>query len=285
MKKIAIITDTSVYLDDKFKNENKNVKVLALPIILNGSKIIYNDEDISLSELKKLVNEGKAKTSQTSLGFMEQNWNEFLKEYDMLIVMGISKHLSTMYSNTVKLSQEKKFSNKVYVVDTEAVSVLLKKQIDFVLECIKKESINNFNNIKMIEKGIKKLKKTYKCLIFPKNLDALKAGGRITKAAASMANLLKIYPILIIKKGKIDKYGITNNYMKGIIKQITYAVKNYHINEIEILIADFDDPKILEDFQNELKKFNFKKITYIKLPYVILVHLGFNSLGFNYWIE
>ena len=48
-------------------------------------------------------------------------------------------------------------------------------------------------------------------------LEYLKKGGRLSPAAATLAGLLKIKPILTIQGEKLDKYG-TSRTMKKLIR-------------------------------------------------------------------
>lgn len=285
MKKIAVVTDTSFYITDEVINKHRNLKILPLPMILNNEKTINYDNEISKEEFHKLVNDGKVKTSQTPLGILTAKWDEYLLEYDILIVAGISKGLSGMYQITSQLAKDKKYKNQILVIDTDGVSILLERQIMYILEYIKTEEINSIDDLKSCVKQLNKMKKSFKCLLFPKSLETLKNGGRITYAAAKLSKLLKIYPILILKKGIIDKYGIMRSYLKGIIKNIEYALKNYKFTQIDIIISEFDDEKILNDFKEMLNQFNFQKINYVKMPNVILAHIGYNVIGFNIWID
>ena len=90
-------------------------------------------------------------------------------------------------------------------------------------------------------------------IIIPSDLNYLKRGGRITPAAAALANLLKIVPVLSLKEGVIDVFDKVRTWKKAIHKGIDEAVNVEDPSQhYWMVIADgFDD--MVEEVKQELE--------------------------------
>ncbi len=281
MNKIAVVTDTSVYLDKNFLEKNKNLKVIPLSILLPNGKEIDDDDLINEDDFYNILKNNIVKTSQTPIGIIEKNWDEYLEIYDKLIIIGISKEISNQYSSCLKLSKKNKYKNKVIVFDTNSVSILLEKVIIATLKYIKTNDMSNQKQINELQKIIYDISSNNYVLLFPQSLETLKKGGRISKTVVAFFNLTKINPILKFENGKIEKFGTTRSYIKGFKKQLYKSKKEMKSSEIEILITHYDNPEITTQLKEIINNAGFKKINYIKFPKVILAHLGNNLIGFN----
>ena len=63
-------------------------------------------------------------------------------------------------------------------------------------------------------------------MLIPEKLDTLKAGGRISPAAAAIAGLLKIVPLLNIRHGAIDLEDKVRTLKKAYQKGIEVVTKD-----------------------------------------------------------
>ena len=279
MNNILIVTDSSTNISDGLENI-KNLKSLPLSIILPNGQVIDDDDTITEDHFNKLLETSILKTSQTPIGIIEKNWDEYLETYEKIIVAGISKGVSNSYSTSVVLSQKNKYKNKVIIIDTDAISFLLKNIIIQIADYIKVNKIENTGeDAKKLQNHINSLKNKNMIILFPKSLETLKRGGRITPAVMILSNFLKINPVLEFKNGIVDKYGIMRTYLKGIKKNLIIIRKKSRNNVARILTSKINDQKILDEFIKIIKEVGFTDIQYVKIPRVILAHLGNDVLG------
>ncbi len=281
-KKFCIITDSSTILDESLQKNNL-IKIISLSIILPNNKVLQDDHNLSDDYFYNILRNNHIKTSQTPIGITEQCWSKYLEEYEKLIVIGISSGISSQYKSSLNLSKTPKFKNKVFVIDNKGASIILNEQIHFALNIIQKNP-DEFN-LKEFEKKIKRFTTGTKGLIFPKSLETLKRGGRISPAVAAIGNLIKVTPVLTFNDGKIKKYSKIRTYVKGITKTIEKTKNQLNANVISISYSTFDDENIIIALKKNIKELNFKKVKYSKTPKVILAHLGINVFEVFLWKE
>lgn len=278
MNKIALLIDSSSGIN---KNDLKKYKnTYLLPLLLNfsdGSEIEDNNDIISFNEFYNILKHQVIKTSQIPTGKILNTFNELLKKYEKIIFIGISKGLSGQHENILMLVKNNKYKNKIFVIDTDGVSQLLVHMIDLIYQWIQEK-------IELIEiqPKIDLIKKKFSAFIIPKNLENLKRGGRITPAAAALASILKITPILRFN-GRIDKFDKTRTFKKAIkiaLEQIKKERQNW---KKIILLHSKTDNKILKEVFEIIKEMGSEIISKFILPNVVAAHTGINTIVLVCW--
>ena len=112
----------------------------------------------------------------------------------------MSSGLSGSCQTALMLSDD--YNGKVYVVNNQRISVTQKQS---VLDAMKMAENGISGN--RIKNHLEKTKFDSSIYITLETLKYLKKGGRITPAAATMASLLKIKPILQIQGEKLDSFS------------------------------------------------------------------------------
>ncbi len=273
-QKYAIVTDTSVHFEQDYKNKHKNLKFLPLPIIIEEKEYFFDEEIIDDEYFYKMIKENKVSTSQTSIGVIETKLNKYLKEYDKLIIACISKGLSNQYNSICNIvNNNDKFKNNVIVLDTMAMSELLKNIIDNLFLYLNDKNLNDKKEIKKLHNHVKNINKT-SSFFFPMSLDVFINSGRLSKIAAKFFNVLKIFPVLCFENGKMDKYSKMRTYIKGIKKTFQGFKEKIKTNNIKVAFTKFNDTNIPNKIKNELKSLGFNKIKEIIIPKVLIAHWG-----------
>ena len=125
-KKIAITTDTNSGMMPTQK-ELDGVFVLPMPFIIDE---VCQLESVDLSReefYQKLKSNSNVSTSQPSVGDLSEFWENILKEYDEIVHIPTSSHLSASCSTAQALAKD--FNGKVFVVDNHKISVSLKSSV------------------------------------------------------------------------------------------------------------------------------------------------------------
>ena len=122
----------------------------------------------------------------------------------------MSSGLSGSCQTACMLASEEEYKDKVYVVDSQRISVTQKWDVLDALELSKQGK-----SAKEIYDILMENKLNASIYITVNTLDYLKKGGRITPAAAALGGLLKIKPILTIQGEKLDSFQKTRTMAKA----------------------------------------------------------------------
>ena len=191
MKKVAIVTDSNSGITQK--EATGNLFVIPMPFIIDGQDY-YENINLSQKEFyEKLKNDVRISTSQPSYGEVTEMWDKVLKEYDEIVYIPMSSGLSES-CNSSKRYCDDGYNSKVFVVDNQRISVTMKASVYEALELVK-----NGKTAEEIKNHLEGTKKDSSIYIMVPTLKYLKKGGRVTPAAAAIASLLSIKPILQIQ--------------------------------------------------------------------------------------
>lgn len=274
--RIAILTDSSWGGN---LHDYRDLYVVPLVMTDESEKEIL-DTKLSKNEFYKILDEQKLKTALTPPGIMLEMWDQLLADYDQVIFAGISKGLSSQFNTYRVLSEtEDKYKGKVFVVDTNGVSVILEHEIEMIAMWIAKNK-NGFEIMELIAKA----NQDFCTYIIPKSLETLKRGGRITPTAAAMAKVLKIVPILRYD-GTIDKAGTARTFKRAINEALSLIHKHCrNVTHIDLAYSESPD-EVIKLVCDLIAKDGFKVNLSRELPYVIAAHTGRETFALVAWRE
>lgn len=196
MAKVAIVTDSNSGISQK---KAEGYGIFVLPLSFNISGVDYQEGvDLTHNEFFILQTSGaKIFTSQPAPGAIMDLWEEILETYDEIVHIPMAGGLSSSLSTATALADD--YDGKVVVVDTQRVSVTQKQ---CVLDA--KALADQGKSAKEIRKALTFAKSDASIYMMVDDLKYLKAGGRISPAAAAMGSVLNIKPILSVNDGCID---------------------------------------------------------------------------------
>lgn len=277
--KIGIISDSSAGLSLK---DLKEMKIGFCPLLINFSDDTTINDDPNILTDKEFYQrifekQQSAKTSQTPLGEMAKIWEKALTKFDKLIFIPLSKGLSGQYNTAVMLAKEPNFKSKVFIFDSNGVSVinwlLIKKA--YQMSLVEKNDVNT------ILEELKLIRDNYLAFILPYDINYLERGGRITKTAAALAKLTKITPILSFD-GTIDKHDKTRTWKKAVnntIKDIL-KIKNKEKITLFYIVHAFAKPEVVKEVEAYVHSYHIKNVQTVPLANVISVHTGIGTFAF-----
>lgn len=277
MKKIAVVTDSNAGIKQK-DVEGTDIYVVPMPFII-GEEVYYEDINLTQDEFfEKQISDVKISTSQPSIEGVAELWTDLLKRYDQIVHIPMSSALS-MSCETAKNYAETNFAGKVFVVDNRRISI---SQKGATYDAITLAS-RGYSG-KEIQEYLEKDGDKSSIYLIVDTLKYLKRGGRVTPAAAAISSILGIKPILEIKGGKLDKYGITRNIKNGKMKMIEAlkadiekSFKNLEDNgELAISVAHTTNDEAAQVFKEELiKEFPKLRFDYVDpLSLSVATHVG-----------
>ena len=181
------------------QNNNKNITVLPLTVSFDDNH--YKDGvDLTPDDfyMKLIESSTLPKTSQISPYDFEQAYDNLLKSVDKIIVVTLSSKLSGTYQSACIAASE--YDGKVYVVDSENVTVGEQILIDYAVSLI-----NKMNT----------MKKRIRLVALLDTLEYLKKGGRISSGVAFLGNVLSIKPVIAIADGEVSFLGKARGSKQG----------------------------------------------------------------------
>lgn len=277
----AIITDTNSGMLPEDAAEH-GIFLLPMPIIIDGREYLEHI-DITPDQFYARQLEGaEIHTSQPSAGDVIDLWEKLLKDYDEVVHIPMSSSLSGSCQSAQLYARD--FGGRVHVVDNQRISVTQRQS---ALDA--KALADGGASGAEIRRILEETKAESHIYIMVDTLKYLKKGGRITPAAATIAGVLNIKPVLQIQGGKLDAFTKCRG-VKSAKKTIIRAVTDGVVNEF----GGLDAPKpgawlgfaythnhdAAETFLAEAKEaFPGFDIHADELPMSIATHVGPGSLA------
>ena len=231
MANVAIVTDSNSGITQAMARE-LGIEVIPMPFMFGDDTTTYY-EDINLTReefFKRQAGDVKIVTSQPSPTDVLRVWNKLLNEkgYDEIVHIPMSSGLSGSCQSARMLSSD--FDGKVEVVNNQRISVTQKASVFNAMDMAKAGM-----SAREIREELESVKFESSIYIMLDTLKHLKAGGRITPAAAAIGTLLRIKPVLQIKGERLDAFAKARTAQQGKIIMLN-AMKN----DIETLYGGLD---------------------------------------------
>lgn len=281
MSNVKIITDSNSGILQSEANK-LGIIVIPMPFTIDGEEYL---EEISITQEKfyeYLNNDSNVTTSQPSQYYMQEIFEQALKEFDEIVYIPMSSGLSGTCANAIKIAEN--YNGKVQVVDNFSISVIQKQS---VLQAI--NLANEGKSAIEIKEILESNRQKSSIYITVANLKYLKKGGRVTAAAAALSSILKIKPILNSNGGKFEKFAMVINLAqakKKIIQQMKQDLETkykdlYQSGKMLIAVAHTQNEFEAQKFKDEIiKEIPNAKFTYLEpLSLSVSCHIGSGALG------
>lgn len=266
--KVAIMTDSSAGVTRKEALEH-GIYVAQMPLTVGESEYL-DGEGISLSSMMDQMRTGAhAKTSQPSIGQLMEDVSELLKTYDHVVFLPISSELSGTYQSASALVDD--FEGKFTVIDTKFVSHPLWLQTKEVKALID----GGFEDMAAL-KGMLESDAYMFASIIPEDIQYLKRGGRISPAAAAIANLLKIVPVLKFESGAIDLNDKVRTFKKAVSKGVDTVLELHEdASQYDWIILHADgNQETIDMIKEKVEAHTNTSVPILNLEPIILAHTG-----------
>lgn len=279
--KIAIATDTNSGIT-AMEGEKLGVFVLAMPVNLEET-IHYEGIDITSEQLYDAMRQHRdVSTSQPSPGQLMELWDGILaKGYDEIVYIPMSSGLSGSCQSAALFAQD--YDGRVQVVDNHRISVTQKESVISALRLVEQGydagQIRDFLEKRAYDASI---------YITVDSMEYLKKGGRVTPAAATLATVLNLKPVLTIQGDKLDAFAKVRGMKLAESKMIEAihqdrAERFKDVPESRLLIetaGTLENGELAEHWRQQVQaEFPFAKVSYANLPCSIACHLGMNSVA------
>jgi DegV family protein with EDD domain len=280
MKRVAWVTDSSVWLDGDIRNR-PDVFVEPLTVFFEEEEYMDGVDITPEQFYTKLRTSGSVpKTSQPPVGKFVELYNRLQKDFDHII----SIHLSGKLSGTLSSAQQ-----AANLVDIP-VTVIDSKILTYPMGVLLREGIRLREEGKDIEElssyltAMADRNETY---VLIGSLEQLHRSGRMNSAQFYMGSMLSIKPIISITDGALsvaEKVRSEKKATARILQILENALKDKEIDEIYILFG-LNDEKA-RTLREEIKQISTNlKISISPLGTAIGVHAGEETLGISWFYK
>ena len=279
--KTAIVTDTNSGMKPEDAEEH-GIYLLPMPVIIDDKDYL---EYVNLTHeefYQKMLAGSDIHTSQPAAGNVMDLWRDLLKEYDEIVHIPMSSGLSGSCQSAMMYAEE--FDGKVQVVNNQRISVTQRQS---ALDA--KAMADQGADAVTIKKRLEETKFDSHIYIMVDTLKYLKKGGRVTPAAAAVASVLQLKPVLQIQGEKLDAFAKVRGVRaakRTIIKAVMDGVENefggFHPCHPDAWIgmAYTHDLEAANTFKSEVETaFPGYPVHMDELPLSIATHIGPGSLA------
>lgn len=193
--KIKILSDSTCDLSAELIAKN-NIGIIPL-IVMKENEEFLDGITITPADIFAHVAAGGSlcSTAARGMGFYQEEFSKYAKEYDGIIHISIGSNFSSSYQNACLAAEE--FDN-VRVIDSQNLST--GQGLVVLKACELAETATNLDDLKReLEAFTAKVEASF----VVDKLDYLVKGGRCSSAVALGANLLNLKPCIEVKNGKM----------------------------------------------------------------------------------
>ena len=280
--KTAVMTDTNSGISVE-AGKAKGIYVLPMPVIIDN-KDYLEGENVTHSDLYDAMNNSlDVRTSQPSVGIVEDMWKSILSEgYDEIIYIPMSSALSSSCESASGYAQ--KYEGKVYVADNHRISVSLMESVYDA-----KAMADSGMSADKIKEQLEKNAYDASIYITVNSLEYLKKSGRVTAAGAAVATVINLKPILTIQGEKLDAFAKIRGMIKARLKMIdalAYDLATRFVNipkeKLQLATAGtFQSDEDAENWRIQVKEAfpDYLEPYYYPLSCSIACHTGVDTCG------
>ncbi len=275
--KVAIVTDSNSGITQA-QGKELGVFVLPMPFVI-GENTYYEDVSLSQAEFyEKLADGVEVSTSQPLVGDLLSLWDGVLREYDELVHIPMSSGLSGSCATALALSQD--YDGRVCVVNNQRISVTQRQSVLDALALARAG-----RPAAEIARLLEETRFDSSIYIMLDTLKYLKKGGRVTPAAAAIATVLKIRPVLQIQGEKLDAFAKARSEKLG--REIMIEAMRRDIDErfggmdqVRVFVAHTDNAAAAADFADTVRAaFGLEEVHIDPLSLSVSCHIGPGALA------
>mgnify|MGYP001073871383 CR=1 FL=1 len=275
IEKIAVLADSGS--DLSLTKKDLPLFVLPLRIIIDGKEYV-DKKDISLKEVLSKIDDSKITTSLPSPKDIHDTLDLIKsKGFTHLICIPISKGLSGTMNIITQIANDYE-GLTIEIIDTKNISMASGFSSIEALEMIEKKMtfkdiVNQINE-----------RLTFKKVFFTVDkLIYLKRGGRIGLVAATVADLLKIKPVISCNENgiyyTIKKERGYQRAVNQLIEQVIEFVKDS--SSYDVALLNSDSKLDLDDMQKTLREKlpHMRNLSLSTITPALAIHTGPEALG------
>jgi DegV family protein with EDD domain len=274
-----VVTDSACDLPQEWLDAH-GVKMV--PLSVNFEDRSYTDRvDIDNATFFNLLaaSTNPPKTSQPPPTAFMEAFAEAAADGRDVLCLTMSARMSGTHGSALIAAEISKAD--VLVEDSEAMSVLLAAQVVAATEAVERGASRDEAAAEAA-----RVRAGQELLFTVPDLVALRAGGRIGRAAAVLGGVLQVRPILTMEGGEVEvKSRVRTNKgaRKAIIERLAQRVSEEG-KKAQVMVAAANDPALVDDLTGRVKAYA-SRVTRLEVGPVIAAHTGAGTGGIGYHFD
>lgn len=276
MKKIIITTDCVCDMPDQLL-ETHGVRVIYFYIVTEHGWFRDMDEITSGNIIEYFERGGKR--VQTKAPFQEEYrafFEEVLRVSDEIIHISVTSTLSLSYQNALTAAAE--LGDRVRVVDSGHLSSGMAHLVIRASELVRQGKSGE-----EIVEILEQMKRRISTSFIAENANYLYRTGVVGKFVKNVCEVLKIHPVLGIKKGVIRLKTVKiGNYEKAVLRYVRGQMRwSSHVEKERVFITHAGcSLKLIAKVKNEVaRECEFQEIQVTEASATITSNCGANTIG------
>jgi DegV family protein with EDD domain len=227
---VKIVTDSGSDLPTEIA---QNLGITIVPVYIYFGDQGYRDEvDISPDELYKRLIEGPIHptTTQPMPVDFANVYQELSEATDSIVSIHLGSKVSGTYNSAVQGKEMAQTKCHIEVVDSSNLSMGLG-----LIAMAAARIAQAGGSLEQVMEETKKAMDRVQILGLLDTLKYLLAGGRITKARATVGSLLGVKPMLTLRDGELVQASLARTYPKGMDRLYEFAKNTANLQEVAIV--------------------------------------------------
>lgn len=277
---LVVIVDSSADIPQKLAKA-AGIVVVPMPVIIDN-KTFLEGVDLFPKEFYDLFKSFSdlPKTSQPNPQTLLESYERILASGNEVVAIHLSSQLSATCSTAAMVKNMCSAPDKIHIVDSKGAS------FGYGLLALEaQEKVRNLINWTDAEEMICELRDHRRYIFAPNTLEYLVKGGRVSKAAGLVGNLLDIKPLLqVTPEGKIDALAKVRSRRSALNRLVDIMEEEIGDREPQIIgISHSDCLEEAEFLAEEIRhRISVKDILFSYIGCVIGSHTGPGTLALFY---
>ncbi|MFC2041131.1 DegV family protein [Chloroflexota bacterium] len=226
---IKIVTDSTSDISPEVASE---LGITVVPVYVRFGEEVYRDGvDITNDAFYQKMADSvlPPSSSEPTPEDFAKAYSECSDEADSIISIHVSAKTSDTYNSALQGKNLVKGKCRIEVIDSHFTSVGLALVVMTAARLARAGE-----KLPSIFEETRKVIDQVQMLGFFETMRYLVLGGRLSKAAASVAGILNVRPLLTFKNGELIRAGLAHKRSDGVDKLYEFAENNYPIQDIAI---------------------------------------------------
>ncbi|MDL2292775.1 DegV family protein, partial [Acholeplasma sp. OttesenSCG-928-E16] len=280
-KKIGIAVCSASCID--YISYPKDIKVLRLVISFGDDE--YEDyNELTADAFYEKLNKSKVlpKTAFPSIGKITK-LIDYYKEnkYEELIIITLSSGLSGLF-NSCQMVANETTGIKITVFDSKS-AVYAESYMALVAHKMASEG----SDTKDIISALEEIRKNNKVFFAVESLELLIKNGRLSKLSGTLANILRIKPLLSINEsGKIESIEKIRTFPKAVARIIETYFKETKNKDVITYVLNGNNKETADEILSKIKaEYPNREVINTPISPVIGAHVGSGAVAIGYIIK
>lgn len=276
---LVVLVDSSADIPPSLA-EKAGIDVVPMPVTIDGKTFL---EGVELFPQEFYANFSSfvdlPKTSQPNPETLLEHYEKLLALGHEVVAIHLSSQLSATFTTARMIRERCSAPDKIHVIDSRGAS------FGFGLLALKaSEKLQEFSSWQEAEPEILALRDKMRYIFTPDTLEYLVKGGRVSKTAGLVGNLLDLKPLLhVTSEGNIEAFGKVRSRKSALRRLVEVMAEEIQPGDPVIAISHSncleDAQRLAEEIHNRIQ---VKEILYSDIGCVIGSHTGPGTLALFY---